>query len=190
MKQPVKGATAKPKKKKKTSVSSGGKFRGRRRKKGNYGTSKLETYFAHNFLDKMGLKYVYEYEAKDIKRFYDFAVTAYEECDYLMEDKNGIRSVKQYGNGFVPCLFIEVDGGFFHSDPRIVDQNNLNPMQKHNKFVDRLKDEWCAMHCIPLLRFWEEDIKKNPKIIFEELEKYMGEGRKRRMINENWKKPH
>lgn len=39
-----------------------------------YGTSKLEDRFAKEFLDRLGLKYVRQYEAKDIKRFYDFAV--------------------------------------------------------------------------------------------------------------------
>lgn len=37
-----------------------------------YGTSKLETKFATEFLDKLGIKYITQYEAKDIKRFYDF----------------------------------------------------------------------------------------------------------------------
>ena len=34
--------------------------------KANYGTSKLEEYFAKQFLDKLGLKYVYEYEVSYI----------------------------------------------------------------------------------------------------------------------------
>lgn len=37
-----------------------------------YGTSKLEKDFANNFLSKLGVKYEYQYEAKDIGRFYDF----------------------------------------------------------------------------------------------------------------------
>ena len=39
-----------------------------------YGTSKLETRFAKEFLDRLGYKYEKQYEAKSIKRFYDFAV--------------------------------------------------------------------------------------------------------------------
>ena len=39
-----------------------------------YGTSKLETRFAKEFLDRLGYKYERQYEAKSIKRFYDFAV--------------------------------------------------------------------------------------------------------------------
>lgn len=37
-----------------------------------YGTSKLEQDFALNFLDKLNVEYDYQYEAKSIKRFYDF----------------------------------------------------------------------------------------------------------------------
>ncbi len=36
------------------------------------GTSKLEEYFMVNFLDKLGVKYVYQFEAKNIGRFFDF----------------------------------------------------------------------------------------------------------------------
>ena len=43
-----------------------------RKKHPNYGTSKLEEYFAKEFLDKLGVEYVYQFEAKDIGRYYDF----------------------------------------------------------------------------------------------------------------------
>lgn len=36
------------------------------------GTSKLEDKFAEEFLEKNGIAYQRQYEAKDIKRFYDF----------------------------------------------------------------------------------------------------------------------
>lgn len=53
-----------------------------------YGTSKLEEDFAKNFLDKLGVRYIYQFEAKDIKRFYDF----------YLQDEN---------------LLIEVDGDYW-----------------------------------------------------------------------------
>ena len=40
-----------------------------------YGTSKLERDFAKEFLDKNNIVYIYQYEAKEIGRFFDFAVT-------------------------------------------------------------------------------------------------------------------
>ena len=45
-----------------------------KRVKPKYGTSKLEDKFASEFLDKLGLSYERQYEAKDIRRFYDFAI--------------------------------------------------------------------------------------------------------------------
>ena len=47
------------------------------RKKYLYGTSKLEEDFAKNFLDKLGLEYIYQFEAKEIGRFYDFYLKGY-----------------------------------------------------------------------------------------------------------------
>jgi very-short-patch-repair endonuclease len=42
-----------------------------------YGTSKLEEDFARDFLDKLELRYVYQFEAKEIGRWYDFYLTDY-----------------------------------------------------------------------------------------------------------------
>lgn len=30
-----------------------------------------------------------------------------------------------------------------------------------------MKTRWCDLHCIPILRIWEEDIRKNPKKVFD-----------------------
>ena len=57
-----------------------------------YGTSKLEDRFAKEFLDKLGYTYVRQYEAKDIGRFYDFAV----------KQENGA------------VVLLETDGDYFH----------------------------------------------------------------------------
>ena len=46
----------------------------KKRKHAQYGTSKLEEDFARDFLDKLGIEYVYQYEAKDIKRYFDFFI--------------------------------------------------------------------------------------------------------------------
>lgn len=155
-----------------------------------YGTSQLEKDFARDFLDKLGLTYIYQYEAKDMKRFYDFGLTAYDNVDYKMEEKDGIHCVKQEGQFFPLDLLIEVDGGYYHSDPRFVNENKLSPMQKHNKFVDKLKDQWAALHGVPLLRIWEYDIRHNPKQVLEEIKKYIKEGKRKKEIKESKKKPH
>ena len=137
-----------------------------------YGTSQLEKDFAHNFLDKYGIKYIYEYEARDIKRFYDFAIVS-NKSKYITEEKEGLTSIIQ-GIQYTPIdLLIEVDGGYWHSDPRIVDEYNLNAMQKRNKMVDELKNKWASLHGIPLIRIWEYDIRHNPQKVIEELKKYV-----------------
>ena len=111
-----------------------------------FGTSKLEEDFARDFLDKLKVRYVYQFEAKDIGRFYDF----------YLPDVN---------------LIIEIDGSYYHSDPRLVKEENMNPMQKRNKRVDEYKDRWALMHGIPLIRIWEKDIRENPKMVMDELKK-------------------
>lgn len=169
----------------------GGKpFRQRKKTNQKYGTSKLEIDFARDFLDKMNLTYIYEYEAKDIKRFYDFALTCYDDVKYEYEEKDGVKCVKQEGQFFPITFLIEIDGSYFHSDPRVVSEDKITPMHKHNMFVDKLKDQWAALHGIPLLRIWEYDIKNNPKKVREEIEKYIKCGKKKKEINENKKRPH
>lgn len=162
----------------------------KRTAKQKYGTSKLEVDFAREFLDKLGLKYIYQYEAKDIGRFFDFAVIQHQDIPYLTENKDGIECIKQEGQNIMVAFCVEVDGSWFHSDPRVVNERKLNPMQKHNKVVDFVKDRWCGLHGIPLLRIWEYDIRKNPKKVFEELNKYLGEGYRKERINDRKKKPH
>ena len=109
-----------------------------------FGTSKLEQDFAKDFLDKLGVDYIWQFEARDIGRFFD----------YYLPTHN---------------LIIEVDGGYYHVDPRVVNEDKLNPMQKHNKTVDALKDKWALMHGIPVMRIWEKDIRENPKGVMKSL---------------------
>lgn len=181
MKQPIKGARSKRKKKPQKIIKV---------KKQLYGTSQLERDFARDFLDKMKLKYIYQFEAKDIKRFYDFAVSVYDNYPYKYEDKDGIRSIVQVDKMPTIGFCIEIDGDYFHSNPNVVDENKLNPMQKHNKWVDKIKNDWALMHGIPLLRIWEEDIRKHPEKVRKKLKEFITEANKRKLIIENKKKPH
>lgn len=142
-----------------------------------YGISKLEAYFAENFLDKLGLKYIYEYEAKDVGRFFDFAITSYTEVPFIMENKHGVNSIKQENQNVPIAFIVEVDGDYYHSNPKLFNENKLNNLQKKNKYNDFLKNRWCDLHCIPLLRIWENDIRKNPNKVFE-------------ILNEQIKKSH
>ena len=129
-----------------------------------YGTSKLEDRFAEQFLDKLGVKYIRQFEAQDIGRFYDFAV--------------------QLKHGGI--ILLEIDGGYWHSDPRVVNEDELSPMQKHNKRVDEHKNEWALLHGIPLLRIWEKDINENPSGVLKFLkDRFYIENEK--ILNENVK---
>ena len=109
-----------------------------------FGTSKLEQDFAEQFLDRLGVDYIWQFEAKDIGRFYDFYCPKHN-------------------------LIIEVDGSYYHADPRVVDESKLSPMQKKNKRVDEHKNEWALMHGIPIMRIWEKDIRENPSGVMKAL---------------------
>lgn len=155
MRQPVRNnkvtKTSKPKK------------TGTKRKHKEYGTSKLEQRFAKDFLDKLGVEYIYQFKAESIGRYYDF---------YLPKEN----------------AIIEIDGDFYHSYGLKHEQKN--PMQKHNEYVDKIKDEWAFEHGIPILRIWEHDINKNPSKVMTELKKYIGSSSKKVQINEDKKKRH
>ena len=168
MKQPIKkrGTSIIKNKSKKRTVPKTKSVRGTvRPHHQKYGTSKLEEDFAREFLDKLEVKYVYQFEAKDIGRFFDFYLPSHN-------------------------LIIEVDGGYYHSDPRVVDENKLNPMQKHNKRVDEHKNKWALAHGIPIMRIWEKDIRENPKMVMEELKKRLYIEDKKITIAEKKNKRH
>lgn len=131
-------------------------------KNNNLDGSGLETYFKINFLDKLDLKYEQQYEAKPIGRFYDFK----------------IKNIR---------ILIEVDGGYYHVDPRLCEGKKLRPLQKRNIRVDELKNKWALLNGYILLRFWEYDIYNNPQMIMETLEKHVGIATKKMYLNEKKK---
>ena len=145
MKQVSKKKVVKPNKSRKLPV----KPKSRKPIHQKFGTSKLEQDFARDFLDKLQVRYIWQFEAKDIGRFYDFALFP-------------------KGGGMI---LLEIDGSYFHSDPRLINEGEMNPMQKRNKRVDEYKDKWALSHGIPLMRIWEKDIRENPKMVMEELKK-------------------
>ena len=127
-----------------------------------FGTSKLEQDFAEQFLDTLGVDYIWQFEAKDIGRFYDF---------YLPKHN----------------LLIEVDGSYYHADPRVVDEGKLSPMQKKNKRVDEHKNEWALLHSIPIMRIWEYDIRNNPSGVMKQLKErlYIEDKAQNKINNKN-----
>ena len=128
-----------------------------------YGTSKLEKKFAKEFLEKLGIRYEEQFEAKDIKRFYDFFLPDYR-------------------------TLVEVDGSWFHSYGLIYEE--MNPMQKRNARVDEIKNEWAALHGYPLIRIWEHDINEIPQKVLDMLRERLGVEEEKLIIKENKKKRH
>jgi very-short-patch-repair endonuclease len=128
-----------------------------------YGTSKLEKKFAKEFLEKLGVKYEEQFEAKDIKRFYDFYLPDYR-------------------------VLLEIDGDFYHGYGKVYEEKS--PMQKKNARVDEIKNEWAAMHGIPLIRIWEHDINENPEKVLNMLRERLGVEMEKLIIKENKKKRH
>lgn len=114
------------------------------RKHPKYGTSKLEKRFATEYLDKIGVEYVYQYEAKSIGRFFDFMI--------LGNEKHPTKR-----------FLIEIQGSYWHGDKRIYEEKDLNNIQKKNIRVDEKKKKWCQMNGIPLIYIWEKDINSDPE---------------------------
>lgn len=133
--------------------------------KNKFGTSKLEIKFKEEFLDKLGINYIYQYEIESIERTYDF----------YLPDSN---------------LLIEVDGDYFHSNPMFYTEDKLTPTQKKNKRVDEYKNKWALMHGIPILRIWEYDINNNPKKVMDILKKHIDINTKKVLFLEEKKKRH
>ena len=120
----------------------------RKRSHPQYGTSKLEEDFAHEFLDKLKLDYEYQFEAKDIGRFYDFRILP---------------------DGPI----FEVNGGYWHGDSRLYEEKDLNKTQLRAQKIDEYKQKWALMHGIPIYYFWEKDIRENPSMVLERIKEIL-----------------
>ena len=129
------------------------------------GTSKLEERFAVDFLDKLGVKYIYQFKVEEIGRWYDFYLPTHN-------------------------LIIEIDGSYYHADPRVVSEDKLTPMHKHNMRVDEAKNKWALAHGIPILRIWEKDINESPTKVLEALKRRLGLEKEKIMLTEKKNKRH
>lgn len=189
MKQPVRGSIKSIKRQRKNNKTRSNPKK-KRMNNVEYGTSKLERDFARDFLDRLGLKYTYQYEARDIKRYFDFAVTLYDDYPLKFENKSGLRSVVQADRKFLIAFLIEIDGDYYHANPNLFEEKKLNPMQKHNRFVDGLKTEWALKNGLTLLRFWEDDIRNRPEKVMKELKERIKAEQRKMLILEDRRKPH
>ena len=134
-------------------VKKRGGFYHNNKKHPEYGTSKLEERFAKEFLDKIGFKYIYQFKMKSIRRYIDFLIVDNLEHPSIM-------------------IAIEIDGTYYHSYGLTYEQ--MNPMQKRNKRVDEIKNEWCARNGVPLIRIWENEINDRPNEVLKMLKDKLG----------------
>lgn len=62
-------------------------------------------------------------------------------------------------------ILVEVDGDYFHSNPKIYPNGPISKTQKINKYRDDKKNKFCKTNNLKLIRFWECDILNNEKEI-------------------------
>lgn len=108
----------------------------------DFGTSKAEQSFAVNFLDKLGVRYIWQFKAEEIGRFYDFYLPDYN-------------------------VIIEWNGSYWHADPRLYEEKDLNPTQKRSRRIDEEKKSWAIMNKIPIYYVWEKDVNEHPDKVME-----------------------
>lgn len=108
----------------------------------NYHTSELEERFKL-ILDILDIEYKHFFFASSIKKIFDFYLPDYN-------------------------LLIEVDGDFYHCNPKIY-SNPVCKTQEINIKNDLVKNQWAQDNGYKLLRFWEDDINNNIKQVKQTL---------------------
>jgi len=99
-------------------------------------SSKLENKFEDNILKPLNIEYKKFFKIKSFKYFYDFYIPQYN-------------------------IIIEVDGDFFHSNPKFYPNGPIYKTQIENNLRDQLKTQAALNNGYKLLRFWESDINNN-----------------------------
>jgi very-short-patch-repair endonuclease len=86
------------------------------------------------------------------------------------------KSIKAFYDFFIPDtnIIIEVDGDFFHSNPKFYPNGPIYKTQIQNDLRDQEKNQWAKDNGYKLLRFWETDINTNPTQVIETLKKELG----------------
>jgi len=66
-------------------------------------------------------------------------------------------------------ILLEVDGDYFHSNPKLYPDGPITNTQKINWYRDQKKNQFCNNNSLDLIRFWECDILGNEKWILQKL---------------------
>lgn len=78
----------------------------------------------------------------------------------------------------------------WHANPEKYKEEDLRGHQKRARRVDEYKTKWALLHGIPILRFWESDIRKNPKKVMKILKEEISNRDRQIMLENNKKKRH
>lgn len=70
-------------------------------------------------------------------------------------------------------IFIEIDGDYWHSNPKIYPHGPITKTQKINFYRDTKKNLFCQNEKLKLLRFWESDILSNKESVICNLKKLL-----------------
>jgi very-short-patch-repair endonuclease len=99
---------------------------------GRYNSTKTKPHnFCKTMLDRLNI----EYEEEKIIKSWAF--------DFYLTNHN---------------IFIEIDGDYFHSNPKIYPNGPKTKTQKNNFYRDIKKNDFCKKNKLNLIRFWESDI--------------------------------
>jgi very-short-patch-repair endonuclease len=71
-------------------------------------------------------------------------------------------------------LLIEVDGDYFHANPDVYTEGDLNSMQKRNVKNDEFKDTLANGRGYVLTRVWESDLAKKYEEVKDSIKKQIG----------------
>lgn len=109
-------------------------------------SSNFENNFIEKFIKPLGIDFIRQYYIEDIKQY----------CDIFIPLKN---------------IFIECDGTFWHCDERFFPNGPIYETQFKKVEKDKIKDEWVAKNGYTIIHVWEYDIRNNPQMVKEILEK-------------------
>jgi very-short-patch-repair endonuclease len=113
-------------------------------------TSKLENEFIDKFIMPLGEEVIRQFYIKDINQF----------CDCYLPKYN---------------LVIEINGRYWHCDPRFYKNGPINEKQKRRIEKDGIKSSYLDSHGFRLFVAWEDDIKSNPNLLIEDIKKLINQ---------------
>lgn len=89
----------------------------------------------------------------------------------ICQHKRAIPDFVVYKNNAI--LIIEVNGDFWHGNPKIYNINQLSPKQLQKQASDNLKYDWYHRQGYKLLVLWEYDVNHNLTSVKKQLENFI-----------------